>query len=116
MPRTPYISGSLNEPVVGCSRAVKVGNTLSISACAPLAADGKATDTGNSYGQVVRCLEVISNVIAEAGFSTGDVVKTRVYFKDHHQWKDIARAHGEVFGAICPARAFILTVGFANPE
>jgi enamine deaminase RidA (YjgF/YER057c/UK114 family) len=116
MTRQLFSTGSAYEPLIGCSRAVRSGDLLTISATAPLAADGKTTAAPDAYGQAKRCLEIIARVIADAGFSLGDVVKTRVYFKSHAEWEQIAKAHGEVFSTIRPANAFIQVVGFASPE
>jgi len=116
MTRQLYSTGSVWEPILGCSRAVRTGDQLTISACGPLAADGKTTAAPDAYGQAKRCLEIIARVVADAGFSLGDVTKTRVYFKSHDAWEEIARAHGEVFATIRPANAFIQVVGFASPE
>lgn len=116
MTRQLFSTGSSYEPLIGCSRAVRSGDLLAISATAPLAADGKTTAAPDAYGQAKRCLEILARVIADAGFSLGDVVKTRVYFKSHAEWEQIAKAHGEVFSTIRPANAFIQVVGFASPE
>ena len=116
MARQLFSTGSAYEPLIGCSRAVRSGNTLSISATAPLAADGKTSAAPDAYGQAKRCLEIIVGVIAEAGFALDDVVKTRVYFRSYADWEAIAKAHAEVFALIRPANAFIQVVGFANPE
>ena len=116
MMRQRYSTGSAYEPLIGCSRAVRTGGCLTISATAPLAADGKTTAASDPYGQARRCLAIIADVVAEAGFVLGDVVKTRVYFRSPDHFDAIAKAHGEVFGTIRPANAFIQVVGFANPE
>lgn len=116
MTRELFSTGSAYEPLIGCSRAVRHRNHLSISATAPLAADGKTTAAPDPYGQAKRCLQIIAGVIDQAGFALGDVVKTRVYFRTQADWEAIAKAHGEVFGEIRPANAFIQVVGFANPE
>ena len=116
MTRQLFSTGSSYEPLIGCSRAVRSGDLLTISATAPLAADGKTTAAPDAYGQAKRCLEIIAGVIARAGFSLDDVVKTRIYFKSSADWEKIAKAHGEVFSVIRPANAFIQVVGFANPE
>jgi enamine deaminase RidA (YjgF/YER057c/UK114 family) len=116
MARQLFSTRSSYEPIIGCSRAVKVGGLLTISATAPLAADGKTTAAPDAYGQARRCLEIIARVVAEAGFRLDDVVKTRVYFTVPADWQEIARAHGEIFSAIRPANAFIQVSGFANPE
>ena len=116
MTRERFSTGSVYEPLIGCSRAVRHRNHLSISATAPLARDGKTTAAPDPYGQARRCLEIIAGVIDEAGFTLEDVVKTRVYFRTQADWEAIAKAHGEVFGEIRPACAFIQVVGFASPE
>ena len=76
MSRQLFSTGSVWEPIVGCSRAVRVGPLLTITACGPLAADGKTTAAPDPYGQAKRCLEIIARVIADAGFSLDDVVKS----------------------------------------
>jgi enamine deaminase RidA (YjgF/YER057c/UK114 family) len=116
MPRQIFSTGSSYEPFIGCSRAVRSGNLLSISATAPLAPDGKTTVAPDAYAQAKRCLQIIAGVIASAGFSLDDVVKTRVYFRSHDDWEQIAKAHGEVFSAVRPANAFVQVVGFASAE
>jgi enamine deaminase RidA (YjgF/YER057c/UK114 family) len=114
--REIFSTGSAYEPLIGCSRAVCTDDCLMISATAPLAADGKTTAAPDPYGQAKRCLEIIAGVVAEAGFALADVVKTRVYFRSQADFDTIAKAHGEVFGSIRPASAFIQVVGFASPE
>jgi enamine deaminase RidA (YjgF/YER057c/UK114 family) len=116
MSRELFSTGSAYEPLIGCSRAVRTGNHLAISATAPLAPDGKTTAAPDPYGQAKRCLAIIAGVIADAGFTLDDVVKTRVYFRSYEHWEAIAKAHGEVFGAIRPANAFVQVAGFASPE
>lgn len=116
MARQLYSSGSSYEPLIGCSRAVRSGDLLVISATAPLAADGRTTAAEDAYGQAKRCLEIIAKVVSEAGFSLRDVIKTRVYFRMQASWEQIAKAHGEVFSEIRPASAFIGVAGFTNPE
>ena len=116
MSRQRFSTGSVYEPLIGCSRAVQSGGLLSISATAPLAADGRTTAAPDAYGQARRCLEIIARVIADAGFALEDVVKTRVYFRSHDDWEAIATAHGETFAGIRPANAFVQVVGFASPE
>jgi enamine deaminase RidA (YjgF/YER057c/UK114 family) len=113
--RQVFSSGSSWEPVVGCSRAVRSGELLTITATGPLAADGKTVAAPDPYGQAKRILEIIADVIARAGFSLADVVKTRVYFKSFDAVAPIAQAHREVFATIRPANALIQVVGFADP-
>jgi enamine deaminase RidA (YjgF/YER057c/UK114 family) len=111
-----FSTGSSYEPLIGCSRAVRSGGLLTISATAPLAPDGRTTAAPDAYGQAKRCLEIIARVVADAGFALEDVVKTRVYFRSSSDWEQIAKAHAEMFSVIRPANAFIQVSGFANPE
>jgi enamine deaminase RidA (YjgF/YER057c/UK114 family) len=114
--RKLFSTGSIYEPLIGCSRAVRSGPLLSISATAPLAEDGKTTFAADAYSQTKRCLEIITKVIMEADYTLEDVIRTRIYFKSYEHWQEIARAHGEVFSNIRPANSFIQIAGFANPE
>lgn len=116
MSRQRFSTGSAYETVIGCSRAVRSGGLLSVSATAPLAEDGRTTAAPDAYGQARRCLEIIARVIADAGFALEDVVKTRVYFRSYDDWQAIAKAHGELFADVRPANAFVQVVGFASPE
>ena len=115
MTRQRFSTGSAWEPVIGCSRAVRSGDLLTISATAPLAADGATTAAPDAYGQMRRVLAIITEVIGRAGFTLDDVIKTRIYFTSRGDVDEIARAHGEVFSAIRPANAFVQVVGFADP-
>ena len=116
MPRTLFSTGSAYEPRVGCSRAVRSGDLLTVSATAPLARDGTTTAAPDAYGQAKRCLEIIGEVVERAGFSLDDVIKTRVYFTTRTDWESIATAHGEIYARIRPANTLVLVVGLANPE
>ena len=115
MTRERFSTGSRWEPLIGCSRAVRTGDALTISATAPLAADGTTTVGTDAYTQAKRCLAIVAGVVVDAGFTLEDVVKTRVYFRAREDVDAIARAHGEAFGAVRPANAFVQVVGFADP-
>lgn len=108
-------SGSPFEPQVGFSRAVRIGPFLAVAGTAPIAADGGVAAPGDVYGQTKRCLEIIGQVITAAGMSVESVIRTRVMLTDITRWSEAARAHGEVFGAIKPACAFVEVSGFIDP-
>jgi enamine deaminase RidA (YjgF/YER057c/UK114 family) len=98
-------TGSAWEPVVGYSRAVRVGDLISVSGTVGLEADGSyATDP---QAQARRALEIILATIEALGGKASDVLRTRIYVTDIRQWKAIGEAHGEVFGQIRPATSMV---------
>jgi enamine deaminase RidA (YjgF/YER057c/UK114 family) len=111
MERRLISSGSPYEPVMGFSRAVRVGEHVHVAGTAPIGAD-----SGSPYEQTNRCLEIILAALEEAGARPEDVVRTRVYATSADDFEEIARAHGEVFGAIRPANAYIVVVGLLDPR
>jgi enamine deaminase RidA (YjgF/YER057c/UK114 family) len=109
-------SGSPLEPAIGFSRAVRVGNVLAIAGTAPIAPDGGVAAPGSVDGQTKRCLEIIAQAIADAGFTLDSVIRTRVMLTDISRWEEAARAHGEMFSAIKPACTFVEVKGFIKSE
>ena len=107
-------SGSQFEPQIGFSRAVRVGPFVAVSGTAPIAPDGSVAAPGDMYGQTKRCLEIISQAIAQAGLGMDSVIRTRVMLTDMSRWKEAAKAHGEVFGKIKPASTFVEVVGLVD--
>ena len=108
-----------NQPLekeIGFSRAVRIGNFISVSGTAPIPPDGSVASRGDAYGQAKRCLEIIKNVIEKADGKIENVIRTRIFLKDINTWKDAARAHGEFFSNIQPACTFVEVSGFINPE
>ena len=108
-------SGSPYEPVMGFSRAVRVGPHVYVAGTAPIMAGG-GDPPADSYGQTRRCLEIILAALADAGASAEDVVRTRVYATSADYFADVARAHGEVFADVRPANAYIVVRGFVDPR
>jgi enamine deaminase RidA (YjgF/YER057c/UK114 family) len=102
MERRRIPSGSPYEPVVGFSRAVRVGDRVIVAGTAPVMPDG-ADPPPDAYGQAKRCLEIIAGALAEAGARLEDVVRTRVYLVRTADFEEVGRAHGEVFAEIRPA-------------
>lgn len=115
MSRTLVSSGSPLEPEIGFSRAVRVGDLIAVAGTAPIAAGGGTAAPGDVYGQTKRCLEIIAAAVEGAGGSVDHVVRTRIMMTDITQWRDAARAHGEVFGAARPACTFVQVSGFIDP-
>ena len=103
MKRTNIRSGSPFESIAGFSRAVRIGNVITVAGTAPIAEDGSTAAPGDAHGQTLRCLDIIEEAINEAGGSIQDVVRTRVMLTDISLWEEAARAHGEVFSLIRPA-------------
>jgi enamine deaminase RidA (YjgF/YER057c/UK114 family) len=103
MTRQNISSGSPYEPVIGFSRAVRIGNTIAVGGTAPIGADGKTVGIGDPAAQTRRCIEIIRVAIEKAGGTLENVIRTRVFFTRQADWEAIGRAHGEAFGAIRPA-------------
>jgi enamine deaminase RidA (YjgF/YER057c/UK114 family) len=108
-------SGSPYEPVMGFSRAVRVGPHVHVAGTAPIMPDG-GEPPRDAYGQTKRCLDIIVAALAEAGARAEDVVRTRVYATSADFFDDVARAHGEVFADVRPANAYIVVTGFVDPR
>jgi enamine deaminase RidA (YjgF/YER057c/UK114 family) len=109
-------SGSPFEAEIGFSRAVRVGDHVSVAGAAPIGQDGKTDSVGDVYRQTGRCLEIIAEALREAGAGMEHVVRTRIMLTDMRDWREAARAHGEVFANIRPACTFVEVSGFIDPE
>jgi enamine deaminase RidA (YjgF/YER057c/UK114 family) len=107
-------SGSPFEPVLGYCRAVKIGNTISVSGTGPARADG--TVDSDPESQAARSLEIIIAALAEAGATAADVVRTRVYLTDAADFDAVARAHSAVFSDIRPANTTVVVAALLNPQ
>ena len=114
--RTLVSSGSYLEPVIGFSRAVRVGNMIVVGGTAPIAAAGGTAAIGDVYGQTRRCLEIIDKAIRDAGGSIQNVTRTRIILTDISVWKDAARAHAEVFATIRPVTTLMQVTAFVDPD
>lgn len=109
------ISGhSPYEQLFGFSRAVRVGDRVVVSGTAPVPADGSPPPPG-AYEQARVCLDLIGEALAKAGAGFGDVVRTRMFLTSTDYWAEVARAHGEVFGAIRPAATLVIVAGLLDP-
>jgi enamine deaminase RidA (YjgF/YER057c/UK114 family) len=115
MERRLVFSGNPYEGIWGHSRAVRVGEHISVSGTAPIPADG-SEPPADAYGQTRLCLDIILKALADIGAQAQDVVRTRVYGTRADIFDDVARAHHEVFGEISPASAFVVIKELARPE
>lgn len=116
MDRINITYGQPLEKQIGFSRAVRIGNFIAVTGTAPKTSDDKTASPGDVYGQAKRCLEIIEDVIKQAGGELKDVIRTRIYLKDMDTWKDAAKAHGEFFANIQPACTFVEVSRFINSE
>ena len=109
-------SGSYLEPIIGFSRAVRVGNFIAVGGTAPIAAGDGTAAKGDVYGQAQRCLEIIGKALADAGAGFGDVVRTRVILTDIGLWTEASKAHAEVFKDIRPVTTVMAVTAFVDPD
>lgn len=116
MSRKLVSSGSYLEPVIGFSRAVRVGNIVVVGGTAPIKPEGGTAAIGDVYGQTKRCLEIVARAFADAGARLEDVTRTRIILTDIALWKDAARAHAEVFGVIRPVTTLMQVTAFVDPD
>jgi enamine deaminase RidA (YjgF/YER057c/UK114 family) len=100
---------------LGFSRAVRVGNMVFVSGCAPIAVGGGVASPGDVRGQTRRCFEIIEAALKEAGAELRHVVRTRVFLTDISRWKEAGEVHGEVFRDIEPATSFLSCSGLIDP-
>lgn len=114
--RTNFHSGAPWEPIVGYSRAVRVGNQVFVSGSAAVSDDGELVGEGDAYVQAVRCVEVIRAALEQAGAEMCDVVRTRIFVTDIDLWEEVARAHAEGFGAQPPATSMVEVSKLIDPR
>jgi len=114
--RETFNSGAKWEPIVGYSRAVRMGDIIEVSGTCAVDDQGNPVEIGDAYGQTLRILEMIQHAIEELGGSLSDVIRTRIYVTDISKWESIGHAHGEYFKLIRPVTTMVEVSKLIAPE
>ncbi|HEY4844869.1 MAG TPA: RidA family protein [Candidatus Dormibacteraeota bacterium] len=116
MNRQVFTTGRKWERIVGYARAVRIGPSIEISGCAPTDDDGSTVGGADVYEQTRQCLRVIGEALAGVGAGFDDVTRTRIFTMAPRRWREIGRAHSEVFGAIKPVTSLVGVRGLLDPK
>ncbi len=101
---------------IGFSRAVRIGNIVSVAGTAPISKDGLTLHQGDAYKQTKLCFQIAQEALETVDANIGDTIRTRIMLTNINNWKEAAKAHAEIFQTIKPVCTFVEVKGFINPE
>jgi len=114
--RVKYSSGTKWEPIVGYSRAVRVGKSVHVAGTTATDSEGKIVGVGDPAAQTLQTLKNVRQALESVGAKLEDVVRTRIYVTDISRWEQVGKVHGSFFKEIRPVTTMVEVSRFVNPE